>query len=86
MGKVACFQLDGLVCTFYSNDHPPPHFHAKRRGEWECRVFFLLPSDQMLEPEWGTIRTKDARLIRHRAEEHRVELLDEWAQKVQPDG
>ena len=55
-GRVSCFQLDGLDCTFNSNDHGPPHFHAKRRGDWESRGYFLLPVDRMLDPSWGTNR------------------------------
>lgn len=33
------YQLDGIVIVFYSNDHAPPHFHARKPGEWEIRVF-----------------------------------------------
>lgn len=35
MPKVACFKIPGLSCWFWSNDHDPPHFHAKKEGEWE---------------------------------------------------
>jgi hypothetical protein len=35
MPKVKCFEIPGLYFWFWSDDHDPPHFHAKRRGEWE---------------------------------------------------
>ena len=34
---------------FYSNDHEPPHFHAKRRGQWEFKVLFLEAAEDMFE-------------------------------------
>jgi hypothetical protein len=40
MPKVECFEIPGVYCWFWSNDHDPPHFHAKREGEWEIRVRF----------------------------------------------
>jgi hypothetical protein len=33
MPKVESFELVGLVCWFWSNDHNPPHFHVKKEGE-----------------------------------------------------
>lgn len=41
MARVRAFEIDGLVLWFFSYDHDPPHFHAKRAGEWEVRVYFL---------------------------------------------
>jgi Domain of unknown function (DUF4160) len=41
LGKVSAFSIDGLICLFYSNDHRPPHFHIKKAGCWEIRVYFL---------------------------------------------
>ena len=41
MSRVESFSVPGVECWFYSNDHRPPHFHARRRGEWSVRVFFL---------------------------------------------
>ena len=41
MAKLECFTIGGIELWFYSNDHLPPHFHAKRKGQWEVRVNFL---------------------------------------------
>ena len=49
MATVTAFQIDGLKIWFWSNDHEPPHFHVKRRGEWEVKVFFLLSPNDMIE-------------------------------------
>ncbi|MBA2663238.1 MAG: DUF4160 domain-containing protein [Bradymonadaceae bacterium] len=38
MGKVDSFAIPGLELLFYSSDHPPPHFHVRKPGEWEIRV------------------------------------------------
>ena len=53
MPRVASFDLPGIDCRFYSNDHEPPHFHAKRKDEWEYRVFFLQPRKHMLKLKWA---------------------------------
>ena len=42
MGKVESFNLDGLDLFFNSHDHLPPHFHVRKPGQGEIRVFFLL--------------------------------------------
>lgn len=83
MPKVACFQIPGLICWFWSHDHHPPHFHAKREGEWEIRVKFT--EAEMFELVWGD--GPGARVFRQLAkavEEHRAELLLEWEANVQP--
>jgi hypothetical protein len=41
MAVIKAFSIAGMKLWFYSNDHEPPHFHAKRNGEWEMRVKFL---------------------------------------------
>ncbi len=45
-------------------DHQPPHFHAKIRGEWEIRVFFLLSGaeDLSYEMEWGSDPSRSDRM------------------------
>lgn len=45
MPKLVCFEIPGLSCWFWSNDHDPPHFHAKKEGEWEIRVKFTEASE-----------------------------------------
>ena len=86
MPRVASFDLPGIDCRFYSNDHEPAHFHAKRKGEWECRVFFLLSRDRMLELKWGSsVDSKDRKALLDAADGHREALMQEWSEKVQSD-
>ncbi len=83
MPKVACFEIPGLSCWFWSNDHDPPHFHVKREGEWELKVKFAEGEAQMFELEWGdNPRTKVLREIARNVRENRVQLLAEWEAKV----
>ena len=53
MGKVDCLSIDGVECWFWSQDHRPPHFHAKKPGEWHFRVWFLRKEGCMLERREG---------------------------------
>jgi len=86
VGRVDAVALDGLDLWFNSSDHLPPHFHAKRRGEWEIRVYFLLCTDDELafDVRWAKKdpSTKVLAGIRKGVVEHRAELLREWEQKV----
>ncbi|OWK39149.1 DUF4160 domain-containing protein [Fimbriiglobus ruber] len=83
MPKVACFQIPGLTCWFWSNDHEPPHFHVKRDGEWELRVKFLESVDQMFELVWGAEpKAKLLRKITQAVAENRMNLLAEWEANV----
>jgi hypothetical protein len=88
MGEVGCFHIEGIKCWFYSQDHRPPHFHAKRRGEWCFRVWFLEKQTAMLErrpgPK-GRVSTEDRKILQRMATEHRDELLLEWERKVKHD-
>jgi hypothetical protein len=79
MPKVACLGIPGLLCWFWSNDHDPPHFHAKREGEWEIRVKFLEAEAQMFESVWGEEPNgKVLRKIVKAVLENRANLLAEW--------
>lgn len=83
MSLVTCFQIEGLRCWFYSNDHAPPHFHVQRPGEWELRVYFLEDAGRMFEVKWGA--APKSRMLRRLAglvEENRLQLLVEWETKV----
>ena len=83
MAKVDCFHIPGLECWFWSNDHDPPHFHAKRQGEWELKVNFLAREGDMFELQWG--KSPKAKLLRQIAaavEANRADLLAEWQAKV----
>jgi hypothetical protein len=80
MAEVQAFQTPGLKLWFYSNDHEPPHFHAKRVGEWEVRVRFLEAAAQMIEVKWQATApsAKVLKILTSLAEQHRDELLVEW--------
>lgn len=85
MGKVDCFTIEGVTCWFWSQDHRPPHFHAKKRGQWHVRVWFLREETTMLEQMselQGRISTHDRRTLQRMAAGHRDELLGEWERKV----
>ena len=83
MPKVACFQLPGLFCWFWSDDHNPPHFHVKREGEWEIKVKFTEPDEKMFESIWGDEPgAKILRQLKKMVREKREQLLAEWETKV----
>ena len=71
---------------FYPNDHEPPHFHAKRKGEWEMRILFLQGPEEMFELVWTAKKKQmskaDREALHEMVEVHRFELLREWEQKV----
>jgi hypothetical protein len=88
MGKVAAFELVGIECWFFSQDHRPPHFHARKPGRWHVRVYFLAPPAAMIERVRGPrarFPTRDARALCEAAEAHRAKLLVEWEAKVACD-
>lgn len=84
MGKLGCFLIEGIDCWFWSSDHRPPHFNARRRGEWEVRVFFMNRKSEMIEPGRGSGRIPRVhrKLLTDLAEQYREELLKEWEKKV----
>ena len=83
MPDVACFEIPGLKCWFWSNDHDPPHFHVKRQGEWELKVQFAEGEAQMFELMWGDApKSKVLREIAKKVRENRVQLLAEWEANV----
>jgi Domain of unknown function (DUF4160) len=88
MATLKTFSIPGLKLWFYSNDHEPPHFHAKRKGEWEVRVKFLEPDETMFEIKWRkakktVVSAQDKKTLKEMVEKHRFEILKEW-QEVQP--
>lgn len=85
MGKVDCFEIPGRYVWFNSNDHLPPHFHVEKEEEWEIVVRFRRDRDDMVEVKWGKGpgRAESGRITKL-AEEHREELLEEWAKKALP--
>ncbi|XZE19826.1 DUF4160 domain-containing protein [Pirellulaceae bacterium SH449] len=75
---MTAFKIPGLKIWFYSNDHEPPHFHVKRRGEWEVKVHFLLAPEEMIDAVFGQPGSGFVKQITRLTEEHRMELLEEW--------
>ena len=71
---------------FFSNDHLPPHFHAKRKGQWEVRVYFLESrTSEMFNVVWPRgkeIPRSDTKLLEEMVFEYRIEILEEWEAKV----
>jgi hypothetical protein len=88
MGKLECFCIPGIELWFFSQDHLPPHFHAKRKGQWEVRVFFLEGSaSEMFEVVWIKVKqvpTADLKLLEEHVTANRAEILEEWERKVLP--
>ena len=85
MGIVTSFKLDGIYCWFYSNEHKPPHFHAKRAGQWHITVAFLESRHNMIrraKGPRGRIKKADQEAVLDMAVLYREELLKEWEQKA----
>jgi hypothetical protein len=86
MAKLECISISGIQLWFYSNDHEPPHFHAKRRGEWEYKVKFLESAEEMFELVWSKKKRQMSRGERvsllELVEENRSEIFREWEEKV----
>jgi hypothetical protein len=83
MAVIKAFSIAGMKLWFYSNDHEPPHFHAKRNGEWEIRVKFLESDEEMFElvsrkTAKATVSTQDTKMLQEMVNEHRPALLREW--------
>lgn len=84
-------QLTGIDIRFYPNDHAPEHFHARKAGEWEIKVYFLVSSATNLEYEvkW-TLKSKgpsnkDIERLCQYVEQHSNSLAHEWETKVCQD-
>ena len=88
MATIRAFQLPGVTVWFWSNDHEPPHFHAKRRGEWEVKVNFLLDPSEMVEIVWSDTKLskKTLKELKSLAEMHRVALLEQWEELREGEG
>ncbi len=88
LSKVETFALDGLDLFFNSNDHLPQHFHVRKPGRWEIRVFFLRCSQQkglIFDLKWPPNTGpsgKEKREILKLVVENRSALLMEWQKKV----
>jgi hypothetical protein len=86
MAILRCISIPGIRLWFYSNDHTPPHFHAKRKGEWIYKVKFQESDDTMFELVWSAKKSKisksDKELIVELVDNNRFEILKEWEVKV----
>ena len=87
MGKLQSFKIDELDLFFNSNDHGPEHFHVRKSGAWEIRVYFLLCSKGKLVcdlkyPPNAQISSKEKNKILKLILENKSKLLIEWEQKV----
>ena len=88
MPKVQSFKIEGLDLFFNSNDHRPPHFHARKPGTWEIRVDILRCSKEnglmftSKYPPNPSISSKEEKQILKLVLENKVQLLEEWQQKV----
>lgn len=81
MARVMAFRVDGVQMWFYSGDHRPPHFHARRPGEWTVRVFIQESEDSMIEfvgPPGAIIKAADRKAIVKGVQANRPALLREW--------
>ena len=80
MPTVTAYRVPGLKMWFGSFDHEPPHFHAKREGEWEVKVHFLRVPEAMIELVWADKEPQNRflREVSRLAAEHRPELLQQW--------
>ncbi|MFM7189245.1 MAG: DUF4160 domain-containing protein [Microcystaceae cyanobacterium] len=87
MSKLRTFALEGLDLFFNSHDHLPPHFHVRKPGHWEIRVFFLVSDQHRLafNIKWPANKgpsSQEEREILKQVLKHRAALLQEWEQKV----
>ena len=83
MTQLRCFSIPGMKLWFWSNDHEPPHFHAKRSGQWEYKVSFLESEAGMFDLVWSktqkaTISRQDKRALTDMVTTHRQALYQEW--------
>lgn len=81
MSKVKAFSVGGVEMWFCSGDHEPPHFHARRPGEWEAKVFIeehVTSMIQVVKPGDAHISRSDRRALVSGVEKHRFDLLQEW--------
>jgi len=87
MGKVGSIAIPGIECFFYSAEPGHrPHFHAKRAGEWEIRVFFMEePPEYEVKFAIRRIPGNKRRRLLDLAAEHRRALFEEWSRKAWSD-
>ncbi len=88
MVKVENFYIHGLEAFFRSSDHHPPHFHVKKKGQWEIRVYIItsttklhysvkFPKNRRQLPN-----SKEEKLILNFVTKNREQLCLDWEAKV----
>jgi uncharacterized protein DUF4160 len=87
MPRLEAFAIPGLDLFFNSLDHLPPHFHARRPGEWEIRVYFLVSGSKLAyEFKWSRkkrgVSAAMVDALKAAVTANRVQLLREWEAKV----
>lgn len=89
MGKIGGFNLNGLEAFFQSGDHRPPHFHVKKKGEWEIRVYIATTTKSNLDYSFKfpknnskTIDSKEKEKIINFVINKRESLLVDWETQV----
>jgi hypothetical protein len=89
VGKVEAIAISGLEMWFWSDDHPVPHFHVKKAGEWEIRVNILETQERQLsyELKWG--RGPNGKLqgtLASLVAKNKDALYKEWSDKTGAEG
>jgi hypothetical protein len=91
LSKIFIGELPGLDCFFHSGDHRPEHFHVKKKGCWEIRVYFSSCTEEKLDYSFKFPKRpgknkrptgKEEKTILKLVIEHRERLLKEWEEKV----
>lgn len=88
MVKVESFCIQGLEAFFRSNDHHPCHFHVKKQGKWEIRVYILTSTEKLHysvkfpKNQKQLPNAKEERLILDFVIKNRGKLYIDWETKV----
>lgn len=87
MGRVESIAVDGLILFFHSADHRPPHFHARKPGHWEIRVFIEDTTEETLsfDIKWPRKAVFSANVLRALGclvAGNKTALIQEWTDKV----
>jgi hypothetical protein len=62
LGKIEEFSFKDLQAFFRSSDHLPPHFHVKKSGRWEIKVYILTSSKDGLDYSFKFPKNKSVTL------------------------
>jgi hypothetical protein len=89
LGKIEEFSFRDLQAFFRSSDHLPPHFHVKKSGSWEIRVYILTSSKDGIDYSFKfpknksvTLTSKEEKAILAFIIKNREKLLLDWSIQV----